>query len=367
MPRKTVVRLKSETEEQYSNDDLYNIMSWGADLSFRELIMMYNENELIKPELQRNYVWDKKEASRFIESILLGLPVPSVFFAKLKNNKYLIIDGFQRILTIYGYVNGTFMGDGKVFKLSNSEYINSRWRGKAFKELTEDERRRINTFCIHTIIFEQKQPKDDDTSLHQIFERINTGGRTLNAQEIRNCVSQGKLNSLLIELNTYPKWRELYGRPKPDPRMNDIEFILRFFALSSEEIEISEKKQISLKNVLDKYMNSSKNNDILKINELKKDFINTIDFIYDNLGINAFNNYSFEDKKFIERFHPTIYDSIMISTLKNISIGLDINNLLHRKMILLQNEDYRTYISERTTNVDHIRGRIEKASEILYG
>ena len=91
------------------------------------------------------------------------------------------------------------------------------------------------------------------------------------------------------------------------------------------------------------------------------------DFIYDNLGINAFNNYSFEDNKFIERFHPTIYDSIMISTLRNISIGLNINNLLDRKMILLQNEDYRTYISERTTNVDHIRGRIEKASEILYG
>ena len=67
-------------EDSYSNDDLYNISSWGADLSFREIISMYDEGDLVKPELQRKYVWTKVEASRFIDSILLGLPVPSVFF-----------------------------------------------------------------------------------------------------------------------------------------------------------------------------------------------------------------------------------------------------------------------------------------------
>lgn len=70
-------------------------MSWGADLSFRELMNMYEDDELMKPELQRNYVWDKKKASRFIESILLGLPVPSIFLAKLPNEKKLIIDGYK--------------------------------------------------------------------------------------------------------------------------------------------------------------------------------------------------------------------------------------------------------------------------------
>ena len=71
--------IKSEMEDDYSDDSLFNISSWGADLSFRELVSMYNDNELVKPELQRKYVWDKIEASRFIESILLGLPVPSIF------------------------------------------------------------------------------------------------------------------------------------------------------------------------------------------------------------------------------------------------------------------------------------------------
>ena len=71
-----------EELEQYSDDDLYNINSWGADLSFREIITMYDDDELLKPELQRKYVWSRAEASRFIDSILLGLPVPSVFFCK---------------------------------------------------------------------------------------------------------------------------------------------------------------------------------------------------------------------------------------------------------------------------------------------
>lgn len=111
--------IKGETLS-YSDDSLYNINSWGADLSFREIISMYKDGELLKPELQRKYVWGRNEASRFIDSILLGLPVPSIFFAKEPNETKLIIDGYQRIMTVYDFVTGTFSGDNKVFKLSNN-------------------------------------------------------------------------------------------------------------------------------------------------------------------------------------------------------------------------------------------------------
>ena len=77
--------------DSYSNDDLFNITSWGADLSFRELVTMYEEGDLLKPELQRKYVWKKQEASRFIDSILLGLPVPSIFLAKKEDETMLIV------------------------------------------------------------------------------------------------------------------------------------------------------------------------------------------------------------------------------------------------------------------------------------
>lgn len=189
--------IKAEVEDDYSDDSLFNISSWGADLSFRELVNMYEDDELIKPELQRKYVWDKVEASRFIESILLGLPVPSIFLAQAGSQK-LIVDGYQRIMTVYDYMRGIFSADKKVFKLSNSEKINARWRNKAFSELSTDDQRKLRSTTIHAIIFEQKKPENDDTSLYQVFERINTSGRTLTAQEIRNCIYQGSFISILL-------------------------------------------------------------------------------------------------------------------------------------------------------------------------
>lgn len=199
MEKEIIELIKDEVNDDYSDDSLFNISSWGADLTFRELISMYEENELVKPELQRKYVWDKNEASRFIESLLLGLPVPSIFLAQAGSQK-LIVDGYQRIMTVYDYVRGIFTTDSKVFKLSNSEKINKRWRNKAFSELSIDDQRKIKSSTIHAIIFEQKKP-ENDTSLYQIFERINTSGRSLNSQEIRNCVYQGSFNRMLISLN----------------------------------------------------------------------------------------------------------------------------------------------------------------------
>jgi len=244
--------IQGEVEDSYSNDDLYNITSWGADLSFREIISMYDEDEMLKPELQRKYVWEKPEASRFIESILLGLPVPSIFLANTKDEKKLIIDGYQRIMTIYDYVKkGIWSKDGKVFKLSNTEKINERWRGKSYLELSEADQRKIRSTTIHAIIFEQKSPDDNDTSLYQVFERINTGGRALMPQEIRNCVSQGDFNDLLFELNNNIKWRVLFGKEEEDSRMRDLEFILRYFAIDTDFIKNNESSSISLK----KYLN----------------------------------------------------------------------------------------------------------------
>ena len=75
--------IEEEKNEEFSNDDLFNITSWGADPSVRELIMQYEEGDIEKPELQRKYVWTKKTASRFVESLLLGLPVPSIFLARM--------------------------------------------------------------------------------------------------------------------------------------------------------------------------------------------------------------------------------------------------------------------------------------------
>ncbi|WP_206537436.1 DUF262 domain-containing protein [Listeria cornellensis] len=157
MKKSIEIKENESNDDIYGDDELFSINSWGADLSFRELKNMYDEDELIKPELQRNYVWDKREASRFVESILLGLPVPSIFLARTIEENYLIIDGYQRIMTVYDFINGIFTKDDSVFKLTTN--VNKKWKNKTFLQLSVTEQKRIKRTTIHSIIFEQKKTR----------------------------------------------------------------------------------------------------------------------------------------------------------------------------------------------------------------
>jgi len=358
-----------EENDEFSNDDLFNITSWGADPSVRELIMQYKEGDIEKPELQRKYVWKKKDASRFIESLLLGLPVPSIFLANMEpSGKRLIIDGFQRICTLYDYIEeGIWHGDNSEFKLINSELINERWRGKAFSELTEVDKRRLKNYTIHAIIFEQKHPSDD-SGLFQVFERINTSGTSLNNQEIRNCVYQGAMNTLLFTLNTNPNWRVLFGDPNEDNRMLDLEFILRFFAMNNPEVYNSESKQISLKQLLNKYMQSNRTLSDEEIKSKSEEFNNTVSFLISAYGEESFFNLQKDLSKIRRKFHPAVYDSIMIATAIALSRGYQSQgaNLNQRRNTLLHDTEYRNSIMQATMQVSNIRTRISRALSVLY-
>ncbi|CAN2040371.1 DUF262 domain-containing protein [Candidatus Magnetomoraceae bacterium gMMP-15] len=362
--------INSEIQDDYSDDDLYKINSWGADLSFRELITMYKEGELSKPELQRYYIWDKTEASRFIDSLLSGLPVPSIFLANTKEQIKLIVDGYQRIMSVYDYVRGIFSTDNKIFKLSRSDKINKKWRGKAFSELTDSQQRKIQSTTIHSIIFEQLNPKKGDTGLYQVFERINTGGRILLPQEIRNCVYQGKFNDLLMKLNKKKIWRELYGLKNIDSRMRDVEFILRFFALLSPDLHSKKVKRISMKKYLNQFMDKNNSNSPEDFDKQERLFMKTMNFIYDNIGTHAFNNISTKDPgKLLNYFHPTIFDAVSVGTALalNKNVNLDSYNLQNKRIKLLQDKNFILYISEKTTNTSRIKGRISLALKYLYG
>ena len=365
-----IERIDDEDNDEFSNDDLFNITSWGADPSVRELILQYKDGDIEKPELQRKYVWKKKDASRFIESLLLGLPVPSIFLANMEpSGKRLIIDGYQRIRTLYDYIEeGIWHGDNESeFKLVNSELINERWRGKAFRDLSETDKRRLKNYTIHAIIFEQKHPSDD-SGLFQVFERINTSGTSLNNQEIRNCVYQGSMNTLLFSLNTNPNWRTLFGDSKEDNRMIDLEFILRFFAMNTPTVYNSDSRHISLKQLLNKYMQS---NVILPEAEiaLKTDIFNTtISFIFNSYGEEAFFNLQNNLSRIRKKFHPAVYDSIMIASAIALSRGYNYNgvNLRQKRNTLLRDPEYRNSIMQATMQVSNIHTRIARALYVLY-
>lgn len=357
-----------DEKEEISNDDLFNITSWGADPSVRELIEQYKEGDIEKPELQRNYVWDKKKASRFIESLLLGLPVPSIFLANTFDEKKLIIDGFQRLNTLYDFIEAKiWRSDRTEFRLADNTLINERWRGKSFNELDKTDQRRLRNSTIHAIVFEQKHPQND-SGLFQVFERINTGGMTLNDQEIRNCVYQGKMNSLLVELNSIPEWKS-YFDGKDDSRMKDMELILRFLAMNDESVYKSEAKSLSLKKMLNDYMQDNVNAQDQYIEEKRQEFEKTIRFVKEHFGEDAFFNYQNDLDKIRKRMYPTIYDSIMIAT----SIALRRNpdmeyeNLKEKRTMLVKDPDYRRSITNGTMLVENIRNRVAVALKTLYG
>ncbi len=361
--------IKAEAEDGYSDDSLFNIKPWGADLSFRELIDRYDQDELVKPELQRNYIWDRREASRFIDSLLLGLPVPSIFLAQTKDEKLLIIDGYQRIMTVRDFVRGIFSRDEKSFALSRTEKINSRWRGKHFTELTDAEQRRIRNTTIHAIIFaQQKEPQSDDTSLFQVFERINTSGRTLTAQEIRNCVAQGSFNKLLFQLNNLPTWRALFGSEEPDPRMRDIEFILRFFALSAPSFKTNDKERLSLRQHLDVFMKSHADIDATVNAEMTSRFTEMIGRAHSMLGTSAFQNtLHSKTARSGPKFSPTIFDSIAIAVDNSLKHQTAVpSDAQERKNGLLGDSEYRSVIAQETMRKSSITKRIEKACHYLF-
>ncbi|OON94859.1 MAG: hypothetical protein ATN33_03830, partial [Epulopiscium sp. Nele67-Bin001] len=343
---------------------LYNIVSWGADFSFRELVDMYRDGDLTKPLLQRNYIWTILEASRFIDSILLGLPVPSIFLAKQQDEKMLIVDGYQRIMTVHDFMEGKF-ANNKPFKLSQSDNINVRWRGKTFVELSNIEQRKIKTTTIHSIIFQQKEPKDD-TGMYQIFERINTGGKALNAQEIRNCVYAGNFNELLIELNQHTTWRKILNKDMPYARMEDMELILRFFGISfiKKEAEVN-SASITLVKYLNEFMQRHKNLDNIG-QTFKEIFISSIDMLYAKLGKYTFRQIN--KGKPSPKIHPAILDAVGASTIfimsENVAIPAD---LLSRYKTLVADEIFKKAITQHTTEVCAIKTRINLATKILYG
>jgi uncharacterized protein with ParB-like and HNH nuclease domain len=210
----------------------YDITSYGIDFDIEGLVKRIKRGDIFIPDFQRNFVWKLAESSRFIESLLLGLPVPGIFLAQEQDTgKMLVIDGQQRLLSLLYFFEGIFnptkeQAQSKKFKL---EKVQPQFVGKTYETLDPKERIDLGNCVIHATVVKQDLPTDDDTSIYHVYERLNSGGRKLTPQEIRTAVFHGKLLENINSLNNYPNWRKIYG--KANERMKDEELILRFFSM----------------------------------------------------------------------------------------------------------------------------------------
>lgn len=340
-----------ETEEiedtaEKENDSVYfSVASYGADYSVDVIISRLKKQQIIVPEFQRKYVWDIKKASRFVESLIIGLPVPGIFLSKDINNqnKMLIVDGQQRLLTLLYFYSGRFKD--RVFKLSS---VCKELEGLAYDELSPDDQGRLDDAIIHATIIKQETPSNDDSSIYMVFERLNTGGVTLQPQEIRACIYYGKFNSLLNELVKVPSWRSLFSRESA--RMKEQELLLRFFALYYSY----ETYKKGLKNFLNTFMSKNRNLDFYNEKTLTNLFVSTI-----NLLIEAKGNELFRKGKSV---NAALFDSIMVAVARRLqNRDLSVGECRSLYDSLMQNQRYLDYTITATADEKQIKGRISEA------
>lgn len=226
----------------------------GQDFDVEGLVRRVRNRDIIVPQFgqsdvdvesagfQRGFVWSKSQMDRFIESLLLGYPIPGVFFIRQSDRRYLVLDGQQRLLTLRDFYEGTH--ENRVFSLSN---VSEPFAGLTYKTLPDELRRTLDNAFIQATIVDTDGSTESLDSIYQIFERLNSGGTQLTAHEIRVALYAGPLIERLEELNQNEDWRVLYG--SKSARVRDQELVMRVIALYCS----SEKYSSPLKTFLNNF------------------------------------------------------------------------------------------------------------------
>jgi hypothetical protein len=331
----------------------YSITSYGADYTVDGLVKRIRNGDIYIPPFQRRFVWKLKQASRFVESLLLGLPVPGIFLSKeYDTQKQLVIDGQQRLRTLQYFYDGLWEPTKKEFAMKG---VQPQFENLTYKTLKIEDRRRLDDSIVHATIVKQDEPSDDDSSIYYIFERLNTGGTLLTSQEIRSCIYHGEFRNLLKELNLKQSWREVYG--KVDERMRDEELILRFLAFYFDAGGYAKP----MKEFLNLFMGKNRHLRQHSGEEFAQIFSKSIDAIHTALGKEAFKPQG--------RFVAAVFDSVMIGVARRLSRGKidDYQSLRNRYHGMLSNKEYATATSTHTTDEDNVKKRMKLATEAFAG
>lgn len=256
-----------DLEENDSEEDLdfpppdRKIFTQPYDLSLLTLLEQWDSNALILPEIQREYLWDNGRASRLIESFILNIPIPPIYFAERKDAVLEVIDGHQRVRSVVRFLKNEFGLTGL--------RVLSEYRRKRFHQLPKRERRFLKSRSLRTIVISHESHPN---MKFEVFERLNTGGIVLNAQELRNSIYRGTFNKRLKELVKNKVLRSCLGTKTPRRRMVDEELVLRWFAMADEIANY----RPPLNRFLNDYMEKHKDETEDWLSEKEKSFIETM-------------------------------------------------------------------------------------------
>jgi hypothetical protein len=339
-----------EEEENEAVPFQYAITAKGWDPDVLGLVNRLKKGDIVIPKFQRGYVWSLKEASRFIESLLFGLPVPNIFLSvEPDTQKLLVVDGRQRLSTLQYFYEGIWPLTKREFAIKGTGE-KGRYEGLTYKALQDADRRRLDDAQLRASIITQDQPTEDNSSIFHVFERLNTSGVSLTPQEIRAAIYHGKFSDLLNELNKNPLWRDIYGQE--NKFMRDQELILRFFAFYYNAMNY----ETPMKEFLNKFM--ARNRDLTKYSgeSLNALFKQSIAIIHKAVGKRAFRP--------SRAINIAVFDSVMVGITRRLQAvpTPSIEGVRSSYDALLSNEDFLEVTQHSTGHPTNVKSRLDKAT-----
>ncbi len=361
--------------------DEYDLTSTPNDFNISTIYNFIESGAVKIPGFQRNYVWDLKRASKLIESLIIGLPVPQVFLYEEGRNSFLVIDGQQRLMTLYYFMRQRFPKREKraeirrVFNeygkvpdevLHSDDYFESfnlrlsdiaDGKANKFNRLNYgtlgDHRTQFELRTIRNVIVKQLRPSGDDSSIYEMFNRLNTGGINLTPQEVRSSLYHSKFYDELFRLNLDGRWRALIGQSEPDLHMRDIEVLLRGIAMWLE----GDTYAPSMVKFLNRFSKTAQSFDTSRIAEItaKVDwFLNACK----DVPRSAFLTRQ-------QRFSLPLFEAIFAAACASKKLGEDWRLELDQVQEVANDESFLSHSSEQTTNTSHVKGRITVGRRIL--
>ncbi len=335
-------------EKRYLNTISY-------DYSVQYLYDLIKRGKIIlEVPFQRNMIWKYDKASALIESVIMNVPIPPLYFAEEENGNWLVLDGLQRLSSIKNYYDNEFALT-KLEVLCELNKLKYKDLPPKSKSLLDDGMLRVNVI-----------KKDSHADIkYDIFMRLNRGAVTLNYQELRNCMYRGRLNDAAKELckenNDFLKILHL---KKPHQRYLDVEFIIRYFAIS-DNIKEDDNGDVYLNGYkgklvqyLNEYMNTHRNCSEEEKQQYKDRFNSTIEKVVEVFGVDkAFRDISTENTK----IYKTIADFIMPS-FERLSMNYILENkqvIYNRLQSFLLIDEIKDSLSKRTSDKDIVNLRLK--------
>jgi uncharacterized protein with ParB-like and HNH nuclease domain len=303
---------ESEADLGKQDSSVYSkAVIWGTDWTAETIISQLRKKNIdLNPDFQRRDAWDIDKKSKFIESLILGLPVPPIILAekKEKKNSYIVIDGKQRLLSIMQFCKSDGDIEYESLFLNNLEILHD-LNGLNYEILLQnkDSENYVTNFDNQAIRAVVIKNWPNEKFLYTVFLRLNTGSLKLSPQELRQALHPGEfLNYINKYVETKNPIRDILNLSRPDSRMRDIELIIRFFSFKNYLNEYKE----SLKDFLDvccKKLNDGWKENQDNYQEQQKSLEAAISFTTEIFGKrNRFSKYL--DNKYTNIFNRTIYD-----------------------------------------------------------